>query len=220
MKNYSLSPKLFCVLSGFSGIIGVIMIIVSFNFNTGPRAGASLNQLIAFGNQYYNSILWGAWLQAVGPFFIILFAFSLVFLAGAAKRLSGWLTFFGATILMTVSLIEITFYIAVMFINPQANILISMNIIHAVQHLYFIIAAPSFFIPLGIVLLGSEFLPKIYGYLAILIGAAFGILGIVFLTDLVLPFWVTAFAGVQALWWLAASIMLIVKAGKVSFRVD
>lgn len=220
MKNHPLSPKLFCVLSGLSGILGVVMIIVSFNINPGPPPGATLSQLIAFGNQYYNSILWGAWLQAVGPFFITLFAFSLVFLAGAAKRLSGWLTFFGATILMTVSLIEITFYIAVMFINPQANIFISMNIIHAVQHLYFIIAAPSFFIPLGIVLLCSEFLHKIFGYLAVLIGVAFGILGIIFLTDLVLPFWVTAFAGVQALWWLAASITLIIKAGKISFIVD
>ncbi|HEY2580952.1 MAG TPA: hypothetical protein VGI43_04055 [Mucilaginibacter sp.] len=217
MKNQSISPKTFCILSGISGIAGVLMIGISFNINPGPPPGASTDQLIAFGRQYYNSILWGAWLQAVGPFFITLFAFALVILAGAQNRLSGWATFFGATVLMMVSLIEITFYIAVMFDNPQVGHLISMNIISAVQHLYFIIAAPAFFMPLGIVLLGSEVLPRIFGYLAVLIGAAFFILGIVFLLNLVLPFWVTAFAGVQAFWWLAAAITLIVKAGKMSY---
>jgi hypothetical protein len=220
MKKNSISPKLFCTLSGISGILGVLMIIVSFYINAGPPPGATVTQLIAFGKQNFGSILWGAWLQAAGPFFIILFAFALVYLAGATKLLSGWMTFFGAVILMTVSLIEITFYIAVMFKDPPVGILVSMNIIYAVQHLYFIIAAPSFFIPLGIVLLGSEVLPKTFGYLAILLGVAFGILGIVYLLNLILPFWVTAFAGVQALWWLAASISLIKRARKISYLND
>jgi hypothetical protein len=143
-----------------------------------------------------------------------------VYLSGAIKRLSGWMTFFGAGILMTVSMIEITFYIAVMFKDPPVSILACMNIIYAVQHLYFIIAAPSFFIPLGIVLLSSTVLPRVFGYMAILLGTAFGILGMIFLPDLVLPFLVTASAGVQAIWWLAASIALIIKAGKISYLND
>ncbi len=134
MKKHSVSPQLFCTLSGIGGILGVLMIIVSFNINAGPPPGATAAQLITFGKQNFGSILWGAWLQAVGPFFIVLFAFALVYLAGATKLLSGWMTFFGAVILMTVSLIEITFYIAVMFKNPPVGILVSMNIIYAVQH--------------------------------------------------------------------------------------
>jgi hypothetical protein len=215
MKKHDISPRLFCILSGSSGIIGVLMIIISFNINAGPPAGATVAQLIAFGKQNFGSILWGAWLQAIGPFFIILFAFALVHLAGAAKLLSGWMTFFGAVILMTVSLIEITFYIAVMFKDPPVSILVCMNIIYAVQHLYFIIAAPAFFIPLGIVLIGSDVLPKLFGYMAALLGMAFAILGMIFLRSLVLPFWVTAFAGVQALWWLAAAISLIKRREKL-----
>jgi hypothetical protein len=197
--------------SGISGIIGVIMLVISFNINPGPPQDASYEQLIAFGQQYYASILWGAWLQTIGPFLIILFAFSLVFLSGAAQTLAGWMVFFGAGILMTISLIEITFYIAVLFKDPPQGSLFGLNIIYAVQHLYFIIGAPALFIPLGMVLRKSGILPKLFSWLAIGIGIFFGILGIVFLLRLILPVWVTAIAGIQALWWLAASIMMIIR---------
>ena len=68
--------RIFCAVSG---IIGVLMLVISFNINPGPPPGAGYEKLLAFGLQYYNSILWGAWLQTIGPFLIILFAFSLVF---------------------------------------------------------------------------------------------------------------------------------------------
>jgi hypothetical protein len=200
--------------SGICGILGVIMILISFNINPGPPAGASYEQLLSFGKKYYASILWGAWLQTIGPFLLILFAFSLVFLSRAAQTLSGWMVFFGAVILMTISLIEITFYMAVLFKDPPLGSLIGLNIIYAVQHLYFIIGAPALFIPLGIVLRNSDVLPKWFSWLAILMGILFAILGIVFLLDLILPIWVTAIAGIQAIWWLASSIVLIVRAGK------
>jgi hypothetical protein len=122
------------------------------------------------------------------------------------------MVFFGAGILMTISLIEISFYIAVLFKDPPQGSLFGLNIIYAVQHLYFIIGAPSLFIPLGMVLQKSNVLPKLFGLLAIGIGAFFGILGIVFLLRLILPVWVTAIAGVQAVWWLASSILIVVRA--------
>jgi hypothetical protein len=198
-------------LCGISGIIGVIMLVVSFNINPGPPQDASYEQLISFGHEYYASILWGAWLQTIGPFLIILFAFSLVFLSGASQTIGGWMVFFGAIILMTISLIEISFYIAVLFKDPPQGSLFGLNIIYAVQHLYFIIGAPALFIPLGMVLRNSNVLPKLLSWLAIGIGVFFGILGIVFLLRLILPAWVTAIAGVQAIWWLATSIMMVVR---------
>jgi hypothetical protein len=202
------SLKKFC---GISGIIGVILLVISFKINPGPPEGASYEQLISFGHQYYSSILCGAWLQTIGPFLIILFAFSLVFLSGAGQTLAGWMVFFGAGVLMNISLIEITFYIAVLFKDPPQGSLIGLNIIYAVQHLYFIIGAPALFIPMGMVLRNSNVLPKLFSWMAIGIGVFFGILGIVFLFRLVLPVWVTAIASVQAFWWLAASILMVVR---------
>jgi hypothetical protein len=210
-----MSTKLFRLLTASCGIAGVIMLIISFSINPGPPSNATSAQLTAFGNQYYTSILWGSWLQAVGPLLTIVFAFAIVCLAGATTRLAGWMTMFGGAILMMVSLMEITFYISALYSNPATMGLISEDLIHAVQHLYFIVAAPALFLPLGAVILGSDVLPRVFGYLAVGLGAAFAILGIVSLYSLTLPALVTAFAGLQTLWWLAAAITLIVRTGKV-----
>ena len=216
MDRGLISKRSFCIFSGLSGIVGVVLILVSFNINSGPPPGASSAELMKFGQQYYASVLWGAWLQAVGPVFIVLFAFSLVHLAGATQRLAGWMTLFGATILMTVSLIEITFYISALHTEPQMMPFISLKLISAAQHLYFIVAAPALFLPLGIVLISSSILPRLFGYLALLLATAFAALGVIFLLTLTLPGPVTAFGGVQALWWLAAAITLVVRRGRIS----
>jgi hypothetical protein len=211
-----MSTRLFRTLCASSGIIGVIMLGTSFGINPGPPPNATVAQLIAFRNQYFTSILWGAWLQAVGPVLIVLFAFAIVILSGATTRLAGWMTMFGGSVLMTVSLIEITFYIGAVQTNPSTMGGISLALIYSVQHLYFIVGAPALFIPLGIVILTSHVLPRLLGYLAIVLGLLFAIAGIVYLTDLVLPLFIQASASVQALWWLAAAIVLIVRREKTT----
>jgi hypothetical protein len=204
------------MLSGLSGIAGVVMLGLSFAFAVGPPANATRAQLIEFAQQHQAGVLWGAWLQAVGPVFIILFAFGLVHLASATLRLSGWMTFFGATILMTVSLIEITYYISALFADPEVMSSISLRVIFAVRHLYFIVAAPALFLPLGVVLLSSDILPRVFGYLAIALATVFAGLGIAFQLSLILPPAVTAFAGVQALWWLSAATLLVIRSERIS----
>src|SRR5215472_1537978 len=186
-----------CIFGGLSGVCGVLLLGLSFAINNGPAPGATGTELANFAKQNYARILWGAWMQAVGPVLIVLFAFLIIHLAGATHQLAGWMTFFGATILMTVSLIEITFYISALYRDPVLMPSLSLNLISAVQHLYFIVAAPALFLPLGIVLVRSRVLPKLFGYLALLLGAIFAALGIIFLLRLTLPDAVTAFAGVQ-----------------------
>jgi len=202
---------MFAALTSASGIAGVVMLIVSFSINPGPPPNATNDQLIAFGEQYYTSILWGAWLQAVGPLLIVLFAFAIVFLAGGTSSLAGWMTLLGGGVLMMVSLTEVMFYIGALFGSDATTM---GNLIHSVQHLYFIIGAPALFLPLGAVILGSKVLPRVLGYSALLLGLAFAALGTVFLYALVLPFEVTAFAGIQVFWWLAAGIVLISRSAK------
>jgi hypothetical protein len=73
------------------------------------------------------------------------------------QRLAGWMTFFGATVLMAVSLIEITFYISALSPDPALMPSISLRLISAVQHLYFIVAAPTLFLPLGIILISPGY---------------------------------------------------------------
>ena len=204
-----------CVFGGLSGVCGVFLLLVSFAINSGPPPGANPAELANFAQQNYARVLWGAWMQAVGPVLIVLFAFVLVHLAGATQDLAGWMTFFGATILMTVSLIEITFYIGALYRDPAIMPSVSLNLIAAVQHLYFIVAAPALFFPLGIVLVRSRVLPKVFGYLGLALAIVFAALGVIFLLRLTLPNAVTAFAGIQALWWLAAAVALIAQSGKI-----
>lgn len=205
------SKRMLRIFGGLAGVIGVVLLGLSFAINAGPPPNATSAELMKFGHDHYASILWGAWMQAVGPVLIVFFAFALVHLAGATQRMAGWMTFFGATMLMTVSLVEITFYISALHTDPATMPYISLVLISAVQHLYFIVAAPGLFLPLGIVLRRSAVLPRLFGYLALALAAAFAAIGAAYMLRLTLPAFVTGFAGVQALWWLAASIVLIAR---------
>ena len=200
-----------------SGLAGTCMIGISFAINPGPPAGASGAQLTAFVQQHHDAILWGAWLQAVGPALIAVFALALVVLAGATARLAGWMTLFGAATLTTVSLIEITGYIGTLQPSPATMAGTSLALIHSVQHLYFIVAAPAVFLPLGLVILGSAVLPRILGYLAIVLAAGYALAGVLTLFDLTVPAAVQIAAGVlPALWWLAAAGTLLTRAREPS----
>jgi hypothetical protein len=189
------------------------MIGISFAINPGPPAGASAAQLTAFMQQHHDTILWGAWLQAVGPALIAVFALAIVVMAGATARLAGWMTLFGTATLMTVSLIEITGYIGTLQTSPATMGLTSLAIIHSVQHLYFSVAAPAVFLPLGLVILGSPVLPRILGYLALALAAGYTLAGVFTLFDSTVPPAVQVAAGfVPALWWLAAAGTLLIRA--------
>jgi hypothetical protein len=193
------------------------MLIVSFAINNGPPAGASGTQLTAFGQHNFDEILWGAWLQAVGPVFIVVFALTIVIRAGATARLAGWMTMFGAATLMTVSLVEITGYIGALQPSPATMAEISYALIHSVQHLYFIVAAPALWLPLGLVILGSAVLPRILGYLALALSAGYALAGVLTLLDLTVPVAVQISASVQVLWWLAAAGTVITRARPVPY---
>ena len=208
MKNNLNSEKSLCVLSGLSGVTGVILLIASFAIDTSPPAGATTSALIRWGQENYVNGLWAAWLRAVSPVLIVLFALSLVHLSGATQRLVGWMTFFGAMVLTTVSLIEITLYFSAWNPDPAIMPAIRLKFISAAE-----ILAPALFLPLGIILISSGVLPRVFGYLALVLAVTLVLLGVDFMLRLTLPASVTPFVGVQALWWLAASIALIARSG-------
>lgn len=214
------STRTFCILSAIAGILGVLMIVDSFGINMGPPLNATNEQLILFAKEHYHEVLRASWLQAVGTFLVILFAIAIVHLAKAANTFSGWMTLLGSSILIMVSLTEVVCYIMALFAVPEIMGAIGNNIGHAVQHLYFIIAAPSVFLPLAFVILSSKILPKIFGYLAIILGAAFIAVGISSLYRLILSSLDTSLAAIQALWWLAAAIVLLIRSGKTETKIE
>jgi len=200
------------IWAAVSGVVGTCLLGISFAINTGPPAGASGAQLTAFGQQHHDAILWGSWLQAVGPVLIVVFTLAIVFLAGATTRLAGWMTLFGAATLMTVNLIEITGYIGTLHTSPATMPETSLALIHSMQHLWFIVAAPALWLPTGLVILGSGVLPRILGYLALVLAAGYALAGAVTLLDSTLPAAVQISAGVPTLWYLAAAGTLLRRA--------
>jgi hypothetical protein len=210
-----MTTRLFSILAALSGILGVIMIITSFAINSAPLPpNPTVAELAAFASQQRNFVLAGSWLQAVGPALIALFALAVVHLAGLTSRFVGQATLFGATILMLVSLVEVTFYIGAINGNPATTALMSLNIIRAVQHLYSIVAAPLLFLPLAVVILSSRVLPHILGYIALALGIAFAILGPIVLFS-PLQYLVDILSYIQGVWWLATAITLLLRAPKM-----
>ena len=170
----------------------------------------------SFAIQHQTTIVLGGWLQGIGSLLIVLFSLGIVHLAGATHRFAGWATLLaGGTILM-VSLVEVTFYLAAAHAAITGDIttgLVSNALIKAVQHVFLI--APALLIPLGLVLVDSSVLPRILGYLALLLGATLQLLGLVGLFNLLQPV-IDDLLIVQAVWFVAAAIALIVRANRAA----
>jgi hypothetical protein len=76
---------------------------------------------------------------------------------------------------------------------------------------YWLMFAPALFLPLGAVLLNSQALRGIFGYLVLLSAVVTGALGLIFLLTLASSDAVTVLAGVQAIWLLAAAITFLAR---------
>ena len=79
---------------------------------------------------------------------------------------------------------------------------------------YCLMLAPVLFLPLGTVLLSPQVMRGIFGYVVLPLAVVFAGLGAIFLLTPTLPDAVTALAGVQAIWLLAAAITLLARNGK------
>jgi hypothetical protein len=214
-----MSARTFARLNALVGLVGVVMVIVSQNINPVPlQDQPTAAHLAAFGHSSHWQIIIAAWLQAVGTVLSVVFAIALVHLAHAAQRFSGWLTLFGGLLLAVTSLVEAVFFFsATTGTQPTMN-LISLDLIHAIHRMYYIVAVPALFFPLGAVLLSSRTLPRAFGYAAIGLAALFAALGI---ADLFwqLPIVDDLVRSLQVVWWLLAPVALLMRAGKFSAKV-
>jgi hypothetical protein len=76
---------------------------------------------------------------------------------------------------------------------------------------YWLMLTPGLFLPLGIVLLSSRVRRGLFGYVVLPLAIVLAGLGAIFLFTLTLPDAITALAGVQAIWLLAAAIALVAR---------
>jgi hypothetical protein len=213
-----MSQRLSRILAALCGILGTILLGAYFGvgFSLGLAQlppDATLAQVVSVATQYHNQWFLGAWLQATGSLLSVIFFLALVHLAGGAARLAGMLTLLGSAVLLAVVLIEGAFTIDLAQAaanGHQATSLTSFDLMTVFTHIYPIAPAPLIFLALGTILLGSRLLPRTFGYLALALGSAFEIVGLVGLFTT--PVLTLVVLGLQALWVLAAAITLAVRA--------
>jgi hypothetical protein len=208
------ASKLPRLAAGLCGILGAVTLVSSFVINPAPPANFTLAQLRDFAVQHHNSMIVGAWLQGIGSLLLALFTIALIHLAGATHQFAGWVTLLAGTTILMVSLVEVTFYLAAVQAAESADFtsgIVSNALIKAVQHVFLI--APALLLPVGAVLLDSRVLPRAFAYLALAMGSALQILGLVGLFGRLQPI-IDVLLIVQALWFVAAGIALFIQRQK------
>ena len=217
-RKWTVSNKLFRILIALCGVFGVAALVTHFSFPAQPPPDdANLAQLAEYASRYQNALMASAWLQAMGSLLFVVFTLGIVHLANATTRFSGLITIVAATLIQAISLLDTGFIIACVkagVSHHAAMMTVGYDLINnlgtgdAVGHLFLI--TPPLLLPLGFVILGSSVLPRLFGYLAILLGSVIGILGIASLyfgADAV----VTVVMLLQEFWAVAAAITLMVQ---------
>src|SRR5438552_8416559 len=91
------------------GVAGPILLAIYFAapaLAKWPYAGASPDDLVAYGNTHRVLFYAGGWFQATGAALSILFFLVLLQLSGARGRLSGLVTVVGCALLLSVVVVE------------------------------------------------------------------------------------------------------------------
>jgi len=214
-----MSKRLSAVLAGLCGILGAVAFGVygSSMLVPLPPPNATDAQVTAFAAQYHDAMLFSAWLQAIGAFLLVVFVVALVHLSGVATRFAARLTYLVAAVILAVVLSEGAFELDVIqaATNGHAEAaLTSFDLAYVFVHVFAI--APSLILMLGITLLGTHLLPRLFIYLALVLGAAMQIVGFASLfSPIAVPVFINLLI-VQTFWYAATGIMLIIRAGKVA----
>jgi hypothetical protein len=217
-----MSPRLSRVSIALSGILGTVLLGVYFGVGFSiPQLplDATTAQVVRVATQYHTLWFLGAWVQATGSLLSVIFYLGLVQRAGGAARLAGMLTLLGSAVLLAVVLIEGVFTIDLAQAAANGHpvtALTSFDLMSVFVHIYPIVPAPVIYLALGTILLGSRVLPRLFGYLALALGSAQAIVGLLGL--FAAPILTLVVLGLQSLWVVAAAIALLVQSEKSADR--
>jgi hypothetical protein len=212
-----MSPRLSGALAGLCGVLGAVAfgvygssVLVPF-----PPADAGAAQVTAFAARYHDAMLFTTWLQAAGTFLLVVFVAALLQLAGVAGRFAARMTYLVAAVILAVVLSEGTFQLDVVQATANGHAqaaLTSFDLAGVFVHVFAL--APSLILLVGIALLGTRLLPRVFVLLALALGVAMELAGF---AGLFIPVAVAVFIQllvVQTFWYAAAGIALVIRAGR------
>ncbi len=196
-----------------AGLGGVVLLGAYFGIPIPqPPGNATSAQIADFVAHYGNFLYFGGWLQITGTLLAAIFFIGLVYLAGATTRLSGLLTLFGAAVLLGTSLIEAALIIEVAQATANGHpetAVGSWDLQSVFIHVFPIGPAPLIFLAVGSLILATSLLPRVLGYVALGLGIAFEVVGVVGLFVPAAKSVVIVLLIGQEIWIAAAAIMLL-----------
>ena len=205
--------RAFAGACGVAGAVALFAYFVAPLFVGWPYAGGTGSEIASFALPRPWFFFAGAWLQSVGATLSVVFLLALVALAGMSNRLEGLMTIVGSAALLAVVLVETSFLIATAVAaegGDTATVGAAFTMVNGVfMRVYPLAPAPLTFIGIGLVIRASLILPAWLGSVALALGGAFVLAGVIE---------IFSFAGViaaivlgvgEGLWIAAASIALL-----------
>jgi len=189
MPNTPNSNRSFLIPIAISGIIGQCFLSIYFSGILVPKdlstALASVTQLRDLVTKHRPAIFLDAWLMGIGSFLSVIFYIGLVYIAGAIIRFSGLLAIIASAVMLAVALVDVTFMVEAAnaaILGHADTTKVAFDFIagggEAFDFTFIFGPAPVLITSIGIVLLGTDIIPRFFGYAAIAVGIMFFLAGL------------------------------------------
>jgi hypothetical protein len=168
-------------------------------------------QVVDVGRRYHELLYAGTWLQATGALLAVIFFLALADMTGQGRSLASKITQLGSAVLMAVVLAEAVFTLT--WASAAVNGLpsssrASFDLMSTFIRVFPIVPAPALYLSVGALLVGSTALPRAFGRLALILGAAFALTGFIGVFLPAASAVTAGLSGLQILWIIAAAITL------------
>ena len=189
MSNTSISNRSFLIPVAIAGITGQCFLSIYFSGVLVPKELItvlnSATQLSDIVTRHQSAILLDAWLMGFGSFLSVIFYVGLVYISGAIIRFSGLMTIIASAAVLAVALVDITFMVAAAnaaILGHAETTRIAFDFVagrgEAFDYTFMYGPAPILIVSMGFVLLGSDIIPRFFGFAAIAVGIMFFIAGL------------------------------------------
>jgi hypothetical protein len=204
--------RLLAVVCGLAGPIALTVYYAAPAFTNWPYAGASATQLTSYAVGHQSLFYAGAWFQATGTLLGVTFFLSIVQLAGAATRLAGLLVIVASAALLGLVLVEGALLVAVPMAAASGDVttvVTTFDLSNGVFVRVFPLAPSSVtYLALGAVVLSSGVLSRWFGLVAIMLGLAFELSGLVAIFSMIGLLATIVLSIGQEVWIVAAAIAI------------
>ena len=200
------------------GLAAVLLLGAYYGFPLPqPGPAATIKQISDFATHYSALLMVGGGVQVTGALLACLFFLGLIHLTHGMSRLAGLVALFGTATLLATALIEAVLGMATSIAtssgHPEAAV-VCWIVQGVFVHVFPIGPAPIVFLALGTLLVSPSQaigLPRALGYLALVLGVAFEVVGLLGLFVPAATAAIIVLLITQELWIAAASMVLLTR---------